>query len=287
MLRSVTVMVCVGLSVTAAGAATHSTRRAAVLSAWELAQRERQQLEAIPAGSRTKADYDRALDAFRAVYHNRPADVHAPASILAVAELLAEEGHARHDLNLLRAAAGQYRFLWTQYPEHPLRLTALLAEAQIEQNDVGEAGVGEGEATACCVQQAPRSSQAEECTGRAGGELAAAHGGKQAPDCCERACGGGEHTVPACLRRPVGLVLRCPRPPLTSAGRWAWLRPSLCRRRLQRTSPSVAAAGSSSKALPPLAGGRRPGSLALVSGIRHWSTPTLHAGGDRFGRRYE
>jgi hypothetical protein len=44
--------------------------------------------------TRTRADYARAMDAYRAIYHAKPGDVHAPAAVNAVAELLAEQGRA-------------------------------------------------------------------------------------------------------------------------------------------------------------------------------------------------
>src|SRR5580698_93596 len=73
--------------------AAKSTQRHAVGSTpWELAERGREALEAIPEGARTRADYTRAMEGFRAVYHDGPRDVHAPDSVNAVAELLAEQG---------------------------------------------------------------------------------------------------------------------------------------------------------------------------------------------------
>ena len=80
----------------------------AVLTPWEQAERGRETLEAIPTGTRTRADYDRALNGFRAVYHATPGDMHAPESVFAVAELLAEEGRTRRDTKTLTAAIGQY-----------------------------------------------------------------------------------------------------------------------------------------------------------------------------------
>ena len=66
----------------------------AELSPWELAERGRETLEAIPEESRTKADYATAMDGFRAVYHEAPQDVHAASAVYSVAELLAEQGRS-------------------------------------------------------------------------------------------------------------------------------------------------------------------------------------------------
>jgi N-acetylmuramoyl-L-alanine amidase len=68
-------------------------------------------LEARPESQRTRLDYDRVLDAYRAIYHGDPASPKADASVLAVAELLAEEGRLFSDEKLLHDAIGQYEFL--------------------------------------------------------------------------------------------------------------------------------------------------------------------------------
>jgi N-acetylmuramoyl-L-alanine amidase len=131
------------------------------LTPWEQAERGLETLEAIPEGARTRADFTRAMDGFRAVYHETPGDMHAPDSVNAVAELLAEQGRGLHDAKALKAAVGQYEFLRTQYPASSLRVGALLAEAQIYQNDLRDAAAAR-ERYALLVKQYPRSAQAEE-----------------------------------------------------------------------------------------------------------------------------
>ncbi len=69
-----------------------AAQRKVELTPWEQAERGLETLQAIPEESRTRADYARAMDGFRAVYHEAPGDVHAPDSVNAVAELLAEQG---------------------------------------------------------------------------------------------------------------------------------------------------------------------------------------------------
>jgi N-acetylmuramoyl-L-alanine amidase len=148
--------------VTVAGLAAKTTSQHKVeLTPWELAERGLETLEAIPDGARTRADYTRAMDGFRAVYHEAPGDAHAPDSVNAVAELLAEQGRGLHDAKSLKAAVGQFEFLRTQYPASSLRVGALLAEAQIYQNDLHDAGAAR-ERYALLVKQYPRSAQAEE-----------------------------------------------------------------------------------------------------------------------------
>jgi N-acetylmuramoyl-L-alanine amidase len=138
-----------------------ATRRHVELTPWEQAERGLETLEAIPAGTRTRADYAKAMDGFRAVYHEAPGDVHAPDSVNAVAELLAEQGRGLHDAKSLKAAVGQYEFLRTQYPGSSLRVGALMAEAQIYENDLHDAGAAR-ERYSLLVKEYPRSSLAEE-----------------------------------------------------------------------------------------------------------------------------
>jgi N-acetylmuramoyl-L-alanine amidase len=131
------------------------------LTAWEQAERGLETLEAIPEGARTRADYARAMDGLRVVYHHSPGDVHAPDSVNAVAELLAEQGRGLHDAKSLKDAVGQYEFLRTQYPGSSLRVGALLAEAQIYENGLHDAAAAR-ERYSLLVKQYPRSAQAEE-----------------------------------------------------------------------------------------------------------------------------
>ena len=138
-----------------------SSVRKTGLTAWQQAEQELEVLQAIPEGSRTKADYQRAMDGFRAVYHEAPGDVHAPDSVNAVAELLAEQGRVLHDAKSSKAAVGQYEFLRTQYPGSSLRVQALLAEGQIYENDLHD-GASAKERYALFLKEYPRSGLVEE-----------------------------------------------------------------------------------------------------------------------------
>ena len=104
------------LCTTALGLGMKTIQRKVELTGWEQAERGFEALQAIPEGSRTRADYARAMDGFRAVYHGAPGDGHAPDSVNAVAELLAEQGRRWHDVKSLKDAVGQYEFLRVQYP---------------------------------------------------------------------------------------------------------------------------------------------------------------------------
>ena len=304
-------LVAVGLAVpgtvgAASGKVARSgsrTQRAAKLTPWEQAERGREQLEAIPEAARTKADYAHAMDGFRAVYHAAPGDVHAAASVYAVAELLAEQGRVQHDAKSLNAALGQYEFLRKQYPGSSLRVPALLAEGQIEENDLNDPRAAKEEYK-LLLKKYPHSEQAEEA--RAG--IAGLETGGRDPRAGNTAgikqqeAGGGGPGAGASGASGAGLVARG-----SSAGNGIEARANLPGNKAasQEGKAGVTAshappvqgaivtnAAANDAAIPsPLDGGalpaeakqgggdasaaeRRHGPLAQVTGIRHWSTAT-------------
>ena len=146
---------------TTTAARTRTAKKVVALSPWEQSEQGRDALEAIPEETRTRADYTRAMDAYRAIYHANPSDLHAAAAVNAVAEMLAEQGRSLHDAKSLKAAVGQYEFLRTQYPASSLGTQALLAEGQIEQDDLGDM-VAAKEKYKLLLKEHPKSEQAEE-----------------------------------------------------------------------------------------------------------------------------
>jgi N-acetylmuramoyl-L-alanine amidase len=249
------------------------------MSPWEQATREREVLEAIPNASRTKADYAKALDGYRAIYHDEPQSRYAAPAVSAVAELLAEQGRDLNDAKSLRAAVGQYEFLRTQYPGSSLRVDALLAEAQIYENDLHD-GASAREKYALLTKQYPHSSQAEEA--RAG--LASLDQAANPSTVASK-----ERAKPRETITPRG-ASEAPAIPSTHGGSGS-LAP------MATTAGDAGAAGRRGTSVPadagvddeartavPAAGQRstthvtktttpRPGGLAKVTGIRHWSTP--------------
>lgn len=107
-------------------------------AAFEHAQGLRQALEAKSEAQRSRGDYERVLNAYRAVYHSDPGSARADDSIVAVAELLAEEGRVFHSPKAFQDAIGQYEFLRRQYPYSHYRFAALLTEGEIDQTDLAD-----------------------------------------------------------------------------------------------------------------------------------------------------
>ena len=146
---------------TAKAGSRTTQKKVVALSPWEQAERGRETLEAIADADRTKADYARAMDLYRAIYHANPRDGHAPAAVNAVAEMLAEQGRGLHDAASSKAAVGQYEFLRKQYPGSSLGVQALLAEGQIEQNDLSDAAAAK-DRYKLLLKEHGKSEQAEE-----------------------------------------------------------------------------------------------------------------------------
>jgi len=211
--------VCCGAAVARAAvdttqpAKSRAGKKLVALSPWEQAEQGREALEAIPDGTRTRADYARAMDGYRAIYHADPVNVHAPAAVFAVAELLAEQGRglgaAKSDAKSLKAAVGQYEFLRKQYPASSLDTQALLAEGQIEQDDLGDAAAAK-EKYKLLLKTHPKSEQAEEAKaglesleqktvsrGQGAGSRDAAAGGARSPGLKPGSMEAGDATAPA------------------------------------------------------------------------------------------
>jgi N-acetylmuramoyl-L-alanine amidase len=108
------------------------------LSPYDRAQRMREALNGRAQDQRTRRDYDKVLDAYRAIYHSDPSSLKADASVSAVADLLAEEGRVFEDEKSLHDAIGQYEFLRREYPASRLCPNALLTQAAIFQRDLGD-----------------------------------------------------------------------------------------------------------------------------------------------------
>ncbi len=251
---------CVSLPATSR--VSHPTR-AASLTPWDRAQRGREALEAIPEPTRTRADYTRALDLYRAIYHDAPAGTHAPASIFAVAELLAQQGRTLHDPRSFQAAAGQFRFLRTQYPMSSLVPAALLAEGQIEQIDLQDLPTAR-ERYMLLLKTLPRSPQAGPARQALATLRSGTHPSKVSlPDPPQEAAVPAPHRA-ADAPRPSIL----PAMPTTADLAQAPARDTIPASALPRQTDLPTALPAPLPTRP--AADRH--KAAVVSGIRHWST---------------
>ena len=101
-------------------------------SQFEKAQRLREALNGRPAKQRTKREYSRVIEAYRRVYRYSPASPHANESLLAMAELMAEEGRVFGEDAYFEKAIDEYRFLRREYPGSRHRFDALFTIGQIQ-----------------------------------------------------------------------------------------------------------------------------------------------------------
>lgn len=106
---------------------------------FEKAEQMREALNGRPAEQRTRKDYLHVANAYREVYYLCPASSKADASIVAVAEVLAEMGRQfQPGDKALRSAIRQYEFLRHQYPGSKYRFQALFTIAQIYKQDLSD-----------------------------------------------------------------------------------------------------------------------------------------------------
>jgi N-acetylmuramoyl-L-alanine amidase len=257
-----------------------ATHHRVELSPWQQAVQGREKLERIPAGARTGGEYTEAMDGFRAIYHQTPGDTYAAAAVNAVAELLAEQGRGSHDTKSLKDAVGQYEFLRKQYPGSSLRVGALLAEAQIYQNDLHDAD-GARKEYALLVKLHPKSEQAEEARAglaslkiglraqglglkeQEGREQGSGHRSQKND---EEVAAGGETVRSSFAPMPVTNRKTLVRDVAVSAPASA---------SVKETAGTKAKAGEEAgPAHVAQISEKRQGRLAQVTGIRHWSTPT-------------
>jgi N-acetylmuramoyl-L-alanine amidase len=249
---------------------------------WEQAERGREELEAMPPETRTRADYTAAMDRFRDLYHESPRDLHAAASVYAVAELLAEQGRTLHDAKSLKASVGQYEFLRKQYPGSGLRIAALLAEAQIEAIDLGDEAAAK-ERYKLLLKQYPRSEQAEEArAGLDSFEAGVARAKANGSASVKAGAAKGEASAPiaaapkAAAAVPVAASAVAAQQAADGPGERGAAHPEeTIEEDAAIPSPLDGNAAPAAAHRPARhAGTGRTGPPSQVKGIRHWSTPT-------------
>lgn len=259
---------------------------------WQVAEAARAQLASIAAAQRTPADYRTVMDAYRLIYHADPSELHAPEAILNVGNLLAEEGVVLHDPHALQASLGQYEFLRKQYPTSSLRIAALLEEAHVAVVGLHDNKLAQDKYDAF-VQQYPKSAHIAEARAALAalraGTTPAVTGGPLATALASTS----EATPVAVTATSASRIAdagRLQRSAASASNGVAGTAVAPAERNEasllaseRRASPNETAAEqervtAAARDTPPAAisgGSTHPGAAkALVSGIRHWSTPT-------------
>jgi N-acetylmuramoyl-L-alanine amidase len=248
---SITGAVVVGLCVASASAA--KTRGPVVrpkADPWIEALRARQVFEAARTGTHTRVTYARVMDEFRAIYHGDPGDAHAGRAVEQVAELLAEEGRELGDAKTLRDAAGQYEFLAKAYPGVELAPLALGQALDLLGPEAANDKVEARKVRAELLNDYPRSAAARAAkVSGVGAVVAAKSAGTKTRVRTEVAATevrGG----------PPGSESPDPGHPVVEG--------SIADSAVKPIAVSAKVSGGSASAGP----------VAMVTGIRHWSTAT-------------
>jgi len=120
-------------------ASNSAARKQKARDQFDKAEQMREALNGRPEEERARRDYQKVADAYRKVYYVAPDSSKADASVVAVAELLAEMGRqfqpGDKDLN---AAIQEYEFLRREYPGSKYRFQALFTIGQIYKEDLGD-----------------------------------------------------------------------------------------------------------------------------------------------------
>ena len=221
---------------------------------FERAEELREELNGTPIRERKQRDYQKVMDAYRRVYYLAPTSNRADAAVVAVAELLADQGRNFKDEKSLHDAIGQYEFVRREYPGSKYRVEALFTIGQIYREDLNDDAKAK-ETFEDFLKHYPNSENAE------GARLAlkemdeaanpkAAANKKQAATVAKNT--KTEHKTEAAVQ---------PKVPAAPASAPA----------LTAEQKLTVVAGEDQDS--PDASEHRAGHHVLVTGIRHWSTP--------------
>jgi N-acetylmuramoyl-L-alanine amidase len=130
-------LACLLLAVSAF-ARTVAQKKQAARAQFDTAERLRDGLEGKAEAQRTRADYQKVMEAYRKVYYTAPTSAKADASVLAVAELLGDQGRILNDPKSFKDAIGQLEFLRREYPGSKHRAEALFSIAEIYRDDLDD-----------------------------------------------------------------------------------------------------------------------------------------------------
>lgn len=132
-------MVLLTTATTLSLATSPARKKEIARSAYEQAERMREAINGRPEKDRTRVSYQKVIESYKRVYFTNPASSKADASIVAVAELLAEEGRQFGDDKFLKESITQYEFLRKEYPGSKYRVDALFTIGQIYKEDLKDA----------------------------------------------------------------------------------------------------------------------------------------------------
>jgi N-acetylmuramoyl-L-alanine amidase len=107
-------------------------------SQFDTAEEMREALNGRPVKERSRAEYQRVVNAYRKIYFEAPASSKAAAAVVAEAEVMVEMGRQFQDEKILRNAIRKYEFLRREYPGSENRVDALFTIGQIYKDDLND-----------------------------------------------------------------------------------------------------------------------------------------------------
>jgi N-acetylmuramoyl-L-alanine amidase len=131
-------LACLLLSPLSSVARTVAQKKQAARAQFDTAERLRDSLESKAEAQRTRQDYQKVIEAYRKVYYTAPTSMKADASVLAVAELLDDQGRIFSDPKSFKDAIGQLVFLRREYPGSKHRADALFTIGEIYRDDLDD-----------------------------------------------------------------------------------------------------------------------------------------------------
>jgi N-acetylmuramoyl-L-alanine amidase len=232
-LAAIALLFLLGLNLHAAPQSS-TLRKQQAREQFDKAEQMREALNGQPAEQRTRKDFQHVADAYRKVYYVAPASSKADASVIAVAEILAEMGRQfQPGEKDLRAAIGEYEFLRREYPGSKYRFQALFTIGQIYKEDLGDDDAAR-QTFEDFLKHYPRNSLASQA------KQALAELNHPPPPAAPPPA--EEAHVPAKLEPPAPAI--------------------------ETPIPSTAVSATTASATL-----KKKSGLILVTGIRHWSTP--------------
>ncbi len=240
---------------------TVAQKKLAARTQFETAERMREALNGRPESDRTQREYKKVIDAYRLVYYTAPTSSKADASIVAVAELMAEMGSRFHDAKSSKAAIQQYEFLRREYPGSEYRVEALFTIAQIYRDDLND----REQARATWeefLKRYPKSEQVKDARAALKDLDEEQHPGKSAKEKDKKEVARAESPKSEKTDAKADIEDKAAETKSTKA--------------VESAKPVVPAALSRNDeaAEPPAKSAPAPnGPAILVTGIRHWSTP--------------
>jgi N-acetylmuramoyl-L-alanine amidase len=137
-IASACALACLLLAPVSALARTVAQKKQAARAQFETAEHLRDALESKAEAQRTRADYQKVIEAYRKVYYTAPSLAKADAAVQAVAELLEDQGRILNDPKSFKDAIGQMVFLRREYPGSKHRAEALYTIAEIYRDDLDD-----------------------------------------------------------------------------------------------------------------------------------------------------